>query len=487
MIVKRSPSIQIEAPQKSQNLSMKLKMKQMKKKKKKSNPNEAKLANSFAPNIQNLKSQQKKRKKSVAMTIKDNLFNQIISKRQKFNEKSVLPNPICKGKSVLDNNTEQTDVDKALEIHFEEEIFMNILSRLPVQSLVQLKCVSKFLKTLISDPYFKMKHLSHAKNDPNSQKLLLSQDSPYKHDMYTFCCSLSSAQLVEDEQKLDCPLNFKPSGCRMYCCCNGLFFLGVYDGSYEHFLLWNPSTRESRVLPRPEYLNRCSTYGIGYDVTSDDYKILKIDGNVLDKSIMPYEILELKSGSWRNIGKHPDGRIVMSSLWDPVMYPLAFVHGAFHWLSAYQYMTRSSYGCYVVSFTVSNEVYGEIPVLERMCYVSNSGTDQLGISELGGMICFHSTHIHQGGCTFKLWVMKDYGVKESWTELLTIKETGLSSIRPKYMFVNGEVLLSCGRPLQYGTVFRTSTGPFGLSPQRYDTYQEGFAYTESLISPKLLT
>ncbi|OIT37230.1 hypothetical protein A4A49_65028, partial [Nicotiana attenuata] len=431
MIVKRNPSIQNLSDTKSQNLSIK--------KKKKSNPNEGKLANSFAPNVQMAEGQQNKKKKSVANTSKDNLFNQIISKRQKFNEKSPLPHPICKGKSVLDNNTEQTDVDQALEIHFEEEIFMNILSRLPVQSLVQLKCVSKFWKTLISDPYFKMKHLSHAKNDPNSQKLLLSQDSPYKHDMYTFCCSLSSAQLVEDEQKLDCPLNFKPSGCRIY------------------------------------------------DVTSDDYKILKIDGNVLDKSIMPYEILELKSGSWRNIGKHPDGRIVMSSLWDPVMYPLAFVHGAFHWLSAYQYMTRSSYGCYVVSFTVSNEVYGEIPVLERMCYVSNSGTDQLGISELGGMICFHSTHIHQGGCTFKLWVMKDYGVKESWTELLTIKETGLSSIRPKYMFVNGEVLLSCGRPLQYGTVFRTSTGPFGLSPQRYDTYQEGFAYTESLISPKLLT
>nr|XP_016511566.1 PREDICTED: F-box protein CPR30-like [Nicotiana tabacum] len=283
--------------------------------------------------------------------------------------------------------------------------------------------------------------------DPNSQKLLVSLKLLYKRGMYTFCCSLSSAQLVED----------------------------------------NPSTTESIVLPCPEYLRRSCTYGLGYDVTGNDYKILKIDAMELDEDKVPYEVLELKSGSWRNIGYHPTGNILMTAPWAPILYPLAFIHGAFHWLGSSLGITRSAYCCSVVSFTLSNEVYGEIPVLERMCYISNLGFDQLGISVLREMICFHYTYNHQGEGTFKLWVMKDYGVKESWTELLTIHDTSLFSVRPKYMFANGEVLLCCGYSQHCGTIFRTSTGPFGLWPQHDDTIQEGFAYTESLISPKMLT
>ena len=46
---------------------------------------------------------------------------------------------------------------------------------------------------------------------------------------------------------------------------------------------------------------------------------------------------------------------------------------------------------------------------------------------------------HEG--TFKLWVMKDYGVEESWTRLITIRDTNLfCSTKPKYMFADGEVL-----------------------------------------------
>lgn len=56
-------------------------------------------------------------------------------------------------------------------IHFQEEIIRDILSRLPVRSLRWFKLVSKYWNTLISDPYFKMKH----QNDQNPQNFLVSQ------------------------------------------------------------------------------------------------------------------------------------------------------------------------------------------------------------------------------------------------------------------------------------------------------------------------
>lgn len=54
------------------------------------------------------------------------------------------------------------DVDGA-----EEEITMDILSKLPVQSLLRFKCVSTFWMTLISHPYFITKNLNHMKNNKN--------------------------------------------------------------------------------------------------------------------------------------------------------------------------------------------------------------------------------------------------------------------------------------------------------------------------------
>ncbi|KAF3642591.1 hypothetical protein T459_33918 [Capsicum annuum] len=118
-----------------------------------------------------------------------------------------------------DNNAEEhMDVNQPMATPCQEEILMDILKRLPVRSLLRFKCVSKYWNTLISDPYFKVEQLSHAKHDKNSHKLLT----------YEFC----------------------PKG-------------------------------ESTVLPDPESRKveyRC--LGLGYDSTIGDYKILNIDDDV---------------------------------------------------------------------------------------------------------------------------------------------------------------------------------------------------------------
>ncbi|KAM3289057.1 hypothetical protein P3S67_017344 [Capsicum chacoense] len=156
------------------------------------------------------------------------------------------------------------DVDGTKEVHLQEEILTDILSRLPILSLLRFKC---------------------------------------------------------DVRKLDWPSNPRPWRFRMYYCYDGLALIKLHD--YPHYarailLLWNPSTRESIVLPRIEFsLTIDYSCGLGYDSTSDDYKILKID------DAAHCEILALKSGSWRKIDKHPAGVFpVLSDTKDS----LAFVH-----------------------------------------------------------------------------------------------------------------------------------------------------------------
>ncbi|KAF3668562.1 putative beta-glucosidase 18-like [Capsicum annuum] len=317
----------------------------------------------------------------------------------------------------------QIDVNPAMEIYFPEEIIMDILIRLPVQSLLRFKCASKFWKTLISDPSSKAKHNNHAKKN---KRILIAQQVPGAgKSFYFYSLSSLSAQPL---QKLCFPSTHKPQRYVILCCCDGLCLLWSCSGAGH--LLWNPSTNESVEFPDHEYPDAtCSTYGLAFDSINDDYKILKIDNK--GSLTSPNKIFALKSGCWRNIDNHPRG-LVNGMRGDN---SLAFVRGAVHWISK-DNLSRH----FMISLNISNEVYGEISLPEGIC--SRWICLKRGISVLQGMLCAYCTHESpRGGCTFKLWVMKDYGVKESWTELFGIGDPNLYFVVPKYWFADGEVLL----------------------------------------------
>ncbi|KAM3328132.1 hypothetical protein P3S68_033594 [Capsicum galapagoense] len=150
---------------------------------------------------------------------------------------------------------------------------------------------------------------------------------------------LSPVQLTEDVQKLDCSLNARPFA---DCCCDGLVFLFASDGLNKQYMLWNPSTRESIVLPHQEFSLSCCMYGLAYDAASDDYKILKIDITSVGPEVFN-EILALKSGSWKRVGK-PSFRVLPVACGVPSGRDcLAFIHGTFHWVGL------SNYGSTIVS------------------------------------------------------------------------------------------------------------------------------------------
>ncbi|KAG5574457.1 hypothetical protein H5410_054591 [Solanum commersonii] len=351
----------------------------------------------------------KKKKKSIANIEKTNLFKQIsISNGEeatKFSrcKQKKKSNQISKGKRMSSDTTEQMDIvcPQAKGNQFNEEIIIEILSKIPARSILQFNCVSKSWKELISNRYFKMKHLDHSKNDQNSNKLLINKKCLDKDDVFNlYCSTLSSVQVVEDEQKLDWPSNCNPEDSVLYCSCDGLVLLAIYNGLDRHLLLWNPSTRESIVLPHPK--------------SRPKYCILAIDLHETCQEIT-VEIFTLKGGSWKEICKYPLGIHRVIGVKDCGMYSLAFVHGAFHWVGL------SSHCCTIVSFNISNEVYGEKPLLEHMCNIYKARFIEYGISVLGGMLCFCSTYFNPWGGMFKLWMMKEYGVKESWIELLTIQ------------------------------------------------------------------
>ncbi|KAG5621704.1 hypothetical protein H5410_006922 [Solanum commersonii] len=149
----------------------------------------------------------------------------------------------------------------------EEEILMDILTKLHAATYLNI----------FSEPYFKKKHLNHAKNQPDSQKLLIGASSSSKTDFNFYCTSLSPNRLlVNDIHKVFWPSISEPfSGCKVYCCCDALFLIEIWtELSWDEpsmILLWNPTTLESVVLSLLESsLEQKYTYGLGYDSTSDN-------------------------------------------------------------------------------------------------------------------------------------------------------------------------------------------------------------------------
>ncbi|KAG5623373.1 hypothetical protein H5410_008591 [Solanum commersonii] len=257
----------------------------------------------------------------------------------------------------------------AIRIHLSDETTTNILSRLSVQSLLRFKCISKFWNTLISDPYFNMKHQSH-----NSEKLLVGQWCMDTPNIFNFYASrLSSVQLVEDDvKKLVSPSNYKPAiRDRVYSSCNGLVLLSIA----EDLLIWNPSARESIRIPHLERQSTFLTYGFGYDTINNDYNILKLNYPNM-------EILPLKSGLWRKISYC--GRDLLPILCNALMDPLTFLHGAFHWVGNFQEKKL-----FVVSFSISNETYGEIQLLEPMRKIFTHHDVKYGVAILREMLCVY--------------------------------------------------------------------------------------------------
>ncbi|KAK4717186.1 hypothetical protein R3W88_015524 [Solanum pinnatisectum] len=347
-----------------------------------------------------------------------------------------------------------------------------ILSWLPVKSLLRFKCVSKSWD-ITRDPYFRTKHQS--RHEVNSQRFLLLRAkfdiyTSYFHDLY----STSSLSSLDDVQRIDyLSSNWYPSVDILCGSCDGLVLILVLH-RHDYLLLWNPSTRESIQLPFPIFGIRNSTFGLGYDPTIDDYKILTIHH---EKSQTQCGILALRSGSWRNNVDIKAPHTLKKRSGSCFRDTLSFVHGAFHWIPC----------CFgVASFNISNEVCTEIPLSEQMySYLSLSTTENNHVSVLDGMLCFSSAcKVGQVEKTFMLWAMKDYGVKESWTQIFKINISHIWYVKPIYRFADGDVLCHCGYYMH--EFLSTSKGRFSHPLIQHQDKIEIITFNESLISPKLL-
>ncbi|KAK8575477.1 hypothetical protein V6N12_063149 [Hibiscus sabdariffa] len=271
------------------------------------------------------------------------------------------------------------------------DLIADILSRLPVKHLLCLRTVSKLWRSLIDDPDFINLHLSRSLRTRTNHTLILKNTDLHATD-------LSS---LAPFAKLEHPLMSYNHGVEILGSCNGLLCI---RNIVEDMAIWNPSTRKYQVLP---YLGSCRGYvcGFGHDPIKDDYKVVKIIQLDRVDAAKPLEtevkVCSLKRNRWRKI------QGILSS------FPRAngvFAGGALHWVFTQKIdlLVKNL----IFALDLAAESFNEVPQPEY-----KDDIFQLNIGVLGGCLCVVANH---RDARVDLWVMKEYGVKESWTVLFSL-------------------------------------------------------------------
>ncbi|KAK3217820.1 hypothetical protein Dsin_011790 [Dipteronia sinensis] len=336
------------------------------------------------------------------------------------------------------------------------EMIVDILSRLPVKSLCRFKCVSKSWLTLISHPRFVKMHL----NQTQREKLFLdAKECFYSVDLESLSCDVDKVEAVKlDIAPLESDLE--------------VFIRNTWVNSSNGLLcfnlgkcLWvyNPSTGERKQVPDFCFHYRGKfCFGFSYNDSIDDYKFVRLNhpGNIV-------EIYSLRKNSWTSI-QHDLCNIRYR--FDGIQgFPL---NGAIHWEFYYgDNFKDQSQNKVIIAFDLAKENFKtlQLPITENVRCI---------VGLFGSYLCMLGKGIAD---TYQLWVMKEYGVQESWTKILTF--TSPSGFPKPVCYLNNTNIPMMHKYLE-GLVFYNPEHR-ELKNIEVDVTQ-GFLvyrYVESLVSP----
>ncbi|XP_043721154.1 F-box protein CPR1-like [Telopea speciosissima] len=268
-----------------------------------------------------------------------------------------------------------------------EDIILVIFSRLPVKSLLRFRSVCKLWYALITDPDFVQMHLSRSLATNTNLILILKRYPKFLYVDLNVCKQEAAVEL-------NCPFK-SPIGYRILASCHGLLCMFDDDGVVSDFrkeevydtFLWNPSTRTHKKLPFTLVEFPINSY----------YAHVTAYGFGYDPTTDDYKVIRVLQ-FYPPDGFFDDTKYIVSEVKE---VPLPhFVDDKFH-------MTIGVLG-------------GQLSIL---CNFSE--------------VCV------------ELWVMKDYGVKDSWEKQFSIEQPSVlgyfdECIRPICYSKKGEVLLETG-------------------------------------------
>ncbi|KAI9085293.1 hypothetical protein K1719_032816 [Acacia pycnantha] len=328
--------------------------------------------------------------------------------------------------------------------HLPLEIEEEILHRLPAKSIVKCTSVCKAWNSLITRQTFIYDHLNRTIQAPNHNSSLFFQfriliPSPFEHLENAYSLYSSVNQQTDQLSVERFPLShlFEPDRYTLFVgTCNGLVCSADYSPLKSATnIIWNPLLRKYIVLPKPITTRKkrgrqdlcCYVdpkydlfFGFGFDSKNNDYKVVRVMNDRWTKDTPHVEVYSVASHSWRSISV----TVPQFFLNGRARLPSVFLNGVLHWL-VWRYAASSEEGGvginykFILSFDVIQETFRELTLPQQQSN-ENALLSRLLPVEGGHSLALVTVVTKRSGCMFCIWVMKDYGITNSWTEIFRL-------------------------------------------------------------------
>ncbi|XP_071715510.1 F-box protein At3g07870-like [Rutidosis leptorrhynchoides] len=316
-------------------------------------------------------------------------------------EEILIENPLCNGFDILPR-----------------DVLLDILTRLPISSLIQFRFVCKSCDMLSRDPELPRMH--HQVADRADPILVFHCDYPIRNQLYFvgYGGDHSGNKIV---RKISTPFCGSMPEFNVMGSCNGLLCLS--DSLYgEPVYLFNPFTRNHLELPKPrQFQDQEVVFGFGFNPVTNEYKVVRIvyyrTPRRLIRNYRGYPTSEVQvltigqpnsDNVWRCLGKVPYQL-------DRQAKEAVVVNGRLHWVS--RLGGRRLPGRTIVSFDLEDEKFKLVtkPV--------NRSNYHLAV--IDGCL---AVAVSCGYGKLEIWVMKEYDVKDSWTKQFDIHGAYLAKV-----------------------------------------------------------
>ena len=333
---------------------------------------------------------------------------------------------------------------------------VEIVSWLPVKSILRFRCVKKSWSTLFQNLNFIAKHLHHQTKTKNPSILVQSSDliggygislHPYPDDND----DVVVGRIVDLKKDLGLVIMQQTITINMFSCINGIICIGgsfrAPGGCFHSFVLWNPAIRERKIISYPSLpgppsrllkpYNSKAFYAFGYDQYSNDYKVVRIvtynkDSPPTQKSLFTdyhnfFQVFSLKAPFWAPVidtTLHRSNIRLLSPCYE------VYFNGAHHWLGFFDngHINQLGEKCdceIILSFDMSHEVFRimklpdevfrklRYPVLDNVPSMQRV-KDFCVFNDRLAFVVYKEDTVTEN--YFDIWVMRE----DSWTKQLVV-------------------------------------------------------------------